>query len=111
MKAIIDQGVIDQLPLEKIDRVTFYKKDELATDLICCDVEISSRTWFFHEEAPGWQLLVEHLEKLPGFKNDWSASVSQPAFARSETVAFNRIFKARPAPGTRRRLRGRRSSG
>jgi len=38
-KVTIDQDTIDQLPLENIDRVAFYKRDELTTDLICCDVE------------------------------------------------------------------------
>jgi hypothetical protein len=90
MKAIIGQSTIDQLPLEKIDRVTFYKRDELTTDLISCDLELGGRTWFFHEEAPGWDMLLRHLQQLPGFIQGWRQSVVQPAFGRCETVAFER---------------------
>ena len=40
----IDSAMIDRLPLERISAVTFYKRDELATDLICCDVEADGLT-------------------------------------------------------------------
>jgi hypothetical protein len=86
----IDQSVIEQLPLETIDRVTFYKRDELTTDLICCDIDVVSQIWRFHEEVPGWELLLRHLAQLPGFRVDWYAAVVQPAFATNETVAFSR---------------------
>ncbi|WP_426264213.1 hypothetical protein [Sphingomonas sp. PWP1-2] len=33
-----------------IARVIFYKRDELTTDLICCDIEALGQTWIFHEE-------------------------------------------------------------
>jgi hypothetical protein len=89
MKAI-KPVVPDQLPLRQIEVVTFYKRDELTTDLICCDVQIGGETFFFHEEAEGWDLLIKHLEQLPGFRSDWYASVSQPPFSLSTTVAFRR---------------------
>lgn len=82
--------VPDQLPPRQIEVVTFYKRDELMTDLICCDVQIDGETFFFHEEAEGWDLLIKHLEQLPGFRSDWYASVSQPPFSLSTTVAFRR---------------------
>jgi len=86
----VDQHVIAQLPLEQIERVTFYKRDELTTDLICCDVAIAGHSSFFHEELPGWQLLLEHLEQLPGFREDWYSTVVHPTFEQCETVAFER---------------------
>jgi len=86
----VDQHVIDQLPRAQIERVTFYKRDELTTDLICCDVVICGQSWFFHEELPGWQLLLEHLGQLPGFRADWYATVVHPTFEQCETVAFDR---------------------
>lgn len=98
-KETIDQGTIDQLPLECIDRVAFYKRDELTTDLICCDVEIGGQARWFHEEQQGWDLLLRHLEQLPGFRIDWLAKVFQPPFERCETVAY--IRAPRP-PKTRR---------
>ena len=90
MKQQIDQHIIDQLLLDQIERVAFYKRDELTTDLICCEVGIAGRSWFFHEELTGWQLLLEHLRHLPGFRGDWHAAVVQPTFERCETVAFER---------------------
>lgn len=86
----IDADVLAQLPLSEIDKVTFYKRDEVTTDLICCDVEMNGEVWPFHEELVGWDLLLDHLRKLPSFRDDWFAVVSQPPFATSETVAFSR---------------------
>jgi hypothetical protein len=62
----IDAATLARLPLGAIDRVTFYKRDEITTDLICCDVEADGQAWFFHEEVEGWDLLMTHLERLPG---------------------------------------------
>jgi len=86
----IDADLLAQLPLSEINKVTFYKRDEITTDLICCDVEMGGDIWPFHEELVGWELLLDHLRELPGFRDDWSAAVSQPPFATSETVAFSR---------------------
>jgi hypothetical protein len=79
-----------QLPLAEIERVTFFKRDELTTDLICCDVQAVGRDWFFHEEMVGWELLLDRLKGLPGFRTDWFSAISQPAFVSAETVAFQR---------------------
>ena len=79
-----------ELPPTSINKVTFYKRDELTTDLICCEVDVDGRTWFFHEEMPTWDALIAHFEGLPGFRADWFAAVSQPPFGICETVAFSR---------------------
>lgn len=89
-KEAIGASTIDQLPLSRIDCVTFFKRDEITADLICCKVEIGGRAWTFHEELEGWDLLLRHLERLPGFRCDWFVAVSQPPFGRSEIVAFRR---------------------
>jgi len=98
-KAWIDLGstrerapddVRNQIPLTEIQRVTFYKRNELTTDLICCDIEARGETWFFHEEAEGWDDLLRHLEQLPTFKRDWYEAVVHPPFATCDTVAFRR---------------------
>ena len=86
----IDADVLERLPLSAIDKVIFYKRDEITTDLICCDIEMGESVWTFHEGLRGWNLLLQHLHKLPGFREDWFAAVSQPAFEASETVAFSR---------------------
>jgi hypothetical protein len=81
---------IDQIPLEKIRKVTFYQRDEITTDLVCCDVETSGGTWLFNEGAEGWDLLLQHLQHLPGFRSDWHIEVAQPPFALNESVAYSR---------------------
>ena len=88
--AAIDANLLAKLPLSDIAKVTFYKRDELTTDLICCDVLVGDQVRTFHEELGGWGALIEHLQRLPDFRGDWFAAVSQPPFETSETVAFNR---------------------
>lgn len=87
-KELITAELLDQLPLSTIQKVTFYKRDEITTDRICCDVDADRGRWFFHEEADGWEFLIDYLEQLPGFRSDWYAGVVQPAFAASEFVAY-----------------------
>jgi hypothetical protein len=86
----IPGDIHEQLPLAVIQKVTFYKRDELTTDLICCDVEARGRTWFFHEEAEGWDEFLRYLERLPSFRQDWYEAVVHPPFAACETVAYDR---------------------
>ena len=90
MSPAISRELLASVPLGEVRRVTFYKRDEITTDLICCDVVAGDRVWTFHEELAGWDLLLSHLDRLPDFRRDWFASVSQPAFAASETIAFAR---------------------
>lgn len=85
----ITTELLDQLPPSAVQKVTFYKRDEITTDLICCDVEVDGATWFFHEEADGWDLLIKHLEQLPDFRSEWQPKVVQPPFATSEFVAYD----------------------
>jgi len=86
----ITPAILAQLPLPDIDTVVFYKRDEITTDLICCDVEVQGRVWTFHEEAVGWQELIEYLSALPSFRADWYSAVTSSPFATDETVAFDR---------------------
>ncbi len=86
----ITPTILRRLPLSEIDAVVFYKRDEITTDLICCDVEVRGRVWTFHEEAVGWQTLIAHLSALPGFRGDWYEAVVRPPFEASRTVAFGR---------------------
>lgn len=86
----VSEDVLTDIPLSDVEKVTFYKRDQFTTDLICCDVRAAGRTWTFNEEADGWALLIDRLESLPGFRKDWFAAVSRPPFALSKTVAFTR---------------------
>ena len=87
---MITPAVLAQLPLLEVREVTFYKRDQITTDLICCDVEVGGNLWTFHEEATGWPDLIGHLSALPGFRADWYEAVVTHPFATSETVAFKR---------------------
>ncbi len=87
----IDADILSQFPLANVVKVTFYKRDEVTTDLICCEVVVGDRVWTFHEELKGWDLLIDYLQGLPSFQADWFAAVSQPPFAESETIAFSRL--------------------
>ena len=86
----ITPAVLAQLTLPDVRAVVFYKRDEITTDLICCDLEVAGHVWSFHEEAAGWQDLIAHLSALPGFRADWYEAVVGPPFATSETIAFDR---------------------
>lgn len=86
----VDADLLARLPLPRIAKVTFYKRDEITTDLICCDVDVDGNVWTFHEELIGWDLLIGHLQRLPGFRTEWFGLVSQPSFGAGDTVAFER---------------------
>jgi hypothetical protein len=84
----VPDDIREQLPLAAIEKVVFFKIDELATDLICVEVEASGTVWFFHEEAEGWKTFISYLEQLPGFRSDWYQAVVLPPFAASATTAY-----------------------
>jgi hypothetical protein len=86
----ITPDILAQLPHASVDVVVFYKRDEITTDLICCDVEVAGRVWTFHEDAEGWTDLIAHLSTLSGFRADWYAEVVRLPFSASETVAYRR---------------------
>ncbi|MET0308215.1 MAG: hypothetical protein ABW023_05865 [Sphingomonas sp.] len=83
-------GILPTIPMAEIDAVIFYKRDEITTDLICCEISTAHTHWRFHEEMKGWDTLLNWLRQLPGFREDWFAQVSQPPFAESRFVAFGR---------------------
>ncbi len=88
--SVIDTALLASLPIEKIDKITFYKLDRFTDDLICCDVSIDGQVRTFHEDLPGWESLIETFHRLDGFKSDWFECVSTPPFATSEILAFAR---------------------
>ena len=75
---------------DDIRRVTFFKRDELTSDLICCEVSSKNRHWIFHEERGDWPELLALLATLPNFVSDWYERVSHPPFAPSRFIAFER---------------------
>ena len=86
----IDAEFLSHLPPGEIERVVFFKRDEVTADLICCDVKVAGKTWMFHEALSGWDLLLGHLSNLPGFRFYAVAAIADPPFERSEVVAYQR---------------------
>lgn len=78
------------VPLQAIERVEFFKRDELTTDLLCCELTSHGQSFFFHEEMSDWSDLISKLEGLDGFRKDWFSQVSQPPFRERRFVAFKR---------------------
>jgi hypothetical protein len=78
------------IPLQAIERVEFFKRDELTTDLICCEFTAQGQSFFFHEEMRDWSDLISKLEGLDGFRKDWFSQVSQPPFDECRYIAFSR---------------------
>lgn len=81
---------IVELPDAAIERVTFYKRDELTTDLICLELIAASGPILAHEELKGWDEAIGRLSRLPGFDLLWFEKVSKPAFAACSTIAWPR---------------------
>ena len=82
------------ISLDAIEQVEFFKRDEITTDLVCCEIVVrklgGNETWFFHEEASSWEDALRLVERLPGFDANWPAKVMQPPFAENRIVAFRR---------------------
>ncbi|HEX8902056.1 hypothetical protein, partial [Vitreimonas sp.] len=75
---------------EAIQQVAFFKRDQITTDLICCEIIARDETWFFHEEQPEWSDVLELVQQLPGFDDEWLSKVMLPPFAENRTIAFER---------------------
>lgn len=86
----IDAELLSRLPITDVQKVTFYKRDELTTDLVCCDVRVAGKVWTFDEALVGWELLIEHLKGLSGFRSGALSAMCDPPLEVSESVAFER---------------------
>jgi hypothetical protein len=74
--------------LADIERATFYKRDLITVDLVCCDLLVRGAIHTFHEDMPDWSDLLRRLEQLPGFRTDWPMAVVHPPFSTSPFVAW-----------------------
>ncbi len=79
---------IVELPDAAIERVTFYTRDELTTDLICLEVIAASGSFPAHEEMNGWSEAIGRLSRMRGFDLAWFEKVSKPAFSACCTTAW-----------------------
>ena len=81
---------IETVRLDAVSAVVLYKRDELTTDLVCCDIVAEGLVYFVHEEMTGFDTLIGRLEKLPGFDRGWREKVIHPPFAENRTIVFQR---------------------
>ena len=77
-----------------IDRLTMFKRDCFAIDLICLCLEFSSDCAIeLDEHMDGWQAFVEALPHyVPGCQasEEWFCTVAFPAFATNPTEIYRR---------------------
>ena len=81
------------ISFQAVERVEFFKRDELTTDLICCEVVTEARSQLFHEEMSDWTDLIAALEGLDGFRKDWFSQISKPPFEECRFVAFQKAVR------------------
>jgi hypothetical protein len=96
--AIVTPKGIDTVSLDEVSAILAYKRDELATDLICCDIVTGpaggEQVRTIHEEIPGFNAVMARLESLPGFDRQWRKAVILPPFAENRTIIFKRAAAA-----------------
>ena len=80
----------DTVSFNRVSTVAIYKRDEMTTDLICCDIVVGEQVRTVHEEIPGFNTLMLRFEALPGFDRKWREKVVKPAFAENRTIVFQR---------------------
>ncbi len=74
--------------LNSIDRIKFFKRDEITTDLIFCEITSGTDCYFFHEEMDGWNKVISDFECLSAFDKGWFGHVSLPPFREAKFVAY-----------------------
>lgn len=75
--------------LPNIRQVDFYKRDELTTDLICCEAHWEKGIVASHEESEDWPALMAHLAGLDAFDARWPEKVVHSPFAESRYTAYH----------------------
>jgi hypothetical protein len=88
-------GAAVDVGLDQIERVEVYKRDLMTEDQICMDIWLdrtapSPGPVSIHEDMPGFDDVLEGLERLRGFDLQWRERVLQPAFAENRTLVYER---------------------
>ena len=78
------------IPEHLIDRVSFFRREDVKTDPYCCEVLSRGITFYAYQEEPDWPRLMEQLERLPGFMAGWYTTLSAPPLEHVDLVAFER---------------------
>jgi len=88
---LADRTGEETISVNSVTEVAVYKRDEIVTDLICCDIFTADGTVrTVHEEMPGFNDLIAAFKDLPGFDADWWGKVIKPAFVENWTVVYKR---------------------
>jgi len=79
----------------RIVRIALFKRDEMTTDLICCEITAKADVGndysiVVHEDMDGFETMMATLAALDGFDRGWFEKVARPAFATNFTVVFQR---------------------
>lgn len=80
-------------PWEALERVTAFKRDLFAYDLICLELVTANAVIEFDEEDPRWKELVRTMpDHLAGCCKwgQWFTSVAFPAFETNKQTLFER---------------------
>ena len=77
-----------------ITKLTVYKMDLIAIDLVCLEVEAKlSKTYIIHEEMEGWTEVITEMNRILNLDSNWLANVTLPPFQRNETIIYQKVQK------------------
>ncbi len=87
------KGDSSELRWSEVEEVHAYKRDLLATDLICLAFKRSGKEEYYeiHEEMAGYHDLLRVLpSRLPEFSSEWFPAVAFPAFKTNHQIIWKR---------------------
>jgi hypothetical protein len=92
--AIVRGADRDVVRFDEVRAIIAWKRDELTSDLVCCDINTDSRDGeqvrTVHEELAGFEALMTRFAVLPGFdRHSWEAVIG-PAFAADRRIIYTR---------------------
>jgi len=84
------------LSWDDVEEIYAFKRDLIATDLICLTLKKLGKEEYFeiHEEMAGYHDLLEEMQKrLPKFDLNWFCDVAFPAFETKHQVIWRRASR------------------
>lgn len=92
--AIVRGAAKDVVRFDEVRAIVAYKRDELTSDLVCCDIVTvtceGEQVRTVHEEVAGFDALIERFALLPGFDRDVWEAVIGSAFKADRRIIFTR---------------------
>lgn len=77
-----------------INKLTVYKMDLMAIDLVCLEVEVKiGKTYIIHEELEGWTEVITEMNRILNLDSDWLTNVTLPPFQRNDTIIYQKVYK------------------